>query len=101
MTARRRGRYGPRPPGAVIVARPTGRTMTMLTLAGETFHVRVDGPADAPALILSNSLSSDLSMWDDQVPAWARRYRVIRYDHRGHGASVAPAGAYSFDQLGR
>jgi 3-oxoadipate enol-lactonase len=76
-------------------------TMTMLTIQGETFHVRVDGPADAPALMLSNSLSSDLSMWDDQVPAWSRRYRVIRYDHRGHGASAAPRAEYGFDQLGR
>ena len=75
--------------------------MTMLTIGGETFHVRIDGADDSPALMLCNSLSSDLSMWDDHIPAWAERYRVIRYDHRGHGASVAPAGDYSFDQLGR
>jgi 3-oxoadipate enol-lactonase len=75
--------------------------MTMLTVGGERFHVRIDGAEDAPALMLSNSLSSDLSMWDDQVPSWAKRFRVIRYDHRGHGASAAPAGPYSLDQLGR
>jgi 3-oxoadipate enol-lactonase len=75
--------------------------MPVLSIAGEPFSVRIDGPDDAPPLLLSNSLSSDLSMWDDQVPAWSNSFRVIRYDQRGHGGSVVSAKPYSIDQLGR
>ncbi len=62
---------------------------------------RYDGPADAPVLLLSNSLGTDMSMWEPQMAAWTASYRVLRYDQRGHGASDAPAGAYSLDRLGR
>jgi len=75
--------------------------MPAVTVDGEEFHVRIDGPGDGPALLLSNSLSSDLSMWDDQVPVWARRFRVIRYDQRGHGGSVVSPPPYTMDRLGR
>ncbi|MDB5420431.1 MAG: 3-oxoadipate enol-lactonase [Brevundimonas sp.] len=60
-----------------------------------------DGPDDAPVLLLSNSLGTDLEMWAPQIEAWTRTFRVLRYDQRGHGASDAPAGAYSMDRLGR
>jgi 3-oxoadipate enol-lactonase len=58
-----------------------------------------DGPADAPVVVLSNSLGASRAMWDPQVPALAERYRVITYDTRGHGSSPAPAGPYSVDDL--
>lgn len=74
--------------------------MPIVELRGEPFHVRVDGPEAAPALLLSNSLSSDLSMWDDQVPQWAKTFRVVRYDARGHGRSVVSPGPYTIAQLG-
>ncbi|MEU3479882.1 3-oxoadipate enol-lactonase [Streptomyces sp. NPDC033753] len=54
-------------------------------------HHRTDGPADAPVLILGPSLGTSLAVWDAQVPALARRHRVIRYDLPGHGAT--PRGA--------
>jgi len=73
--------------------------MPVVQLRGEPFAIRIDGADDAPALLLSNSLSSDLSMWDDQVPQWSRRYRVVRYDSRGHGRSTAPPGPYTMGQL--
>lgn len=60
-----------------------------------------DGPQDAPLLILSNSLGTDMDMWKPQMAAFAARFRVLRYDQRGHGRSGAPAGAYSMDRLGR
>jgi len=66
--------------------------MPMLNVRGEPFNIEIDGPADAPPLLLSNSLSSDLSMWDDQIPAWAARFPVARYDQREHGRSVVPPG---------
>ncbi|WP_407700582.1 3-oxoadipate enol-lactonase [Steroidobacter gossypii] len=62
---------------------------------------RIDGPADRPVLILSNSIGTSLHMWDGQIDALARNYRVVRYDTRGHGKSGAPLGAYSLDRLGR
>ena len=61
---------------------------------------RFDGPDDAPVLLLSNSLGTDLSMWEPQLARWSRSYRVLRYDQRGHGASDAPGGGYSMDRLG-
>lgn len=60
---------------------------------------RFDGPSDAPVVMLSNSLSSNLSMWDDQIAALAVKYRVLRYDQRGHGQSAVTPGPYSFDLL--
>ena len=62
-------------------------------------HHQVDGPAGAPAILLSNSLGTTLAMWDAQVPALAERYRVIRYDTRGHGRSSVPPGPYHIDDL--
>ncbi|CAP44883.1 3-oxoadipate enol-lactonase [Bordetella petrii] len=66
-------------------------------------HVRlyyvIDGPADAPVLVLSNSLGTCADMWARQVPALSRHFRVLRYDTRGHGKSSVPAGEYSFAQL--
>jgi 3-oxoadipate enol-lactonase len=59
----------------------------------------VDGPADAPVVVLSNSLGADRGMWNPQVPALAERYRVVTYDTRGHGQSPAPAGPYTIDDL--
>jgi len=63
-------------------------------------HYTVDGPDDAPVLILGSSLGSTGAMWDPQVPALAARFRVVRYDHRGHGGSPVPPGPYSLDDLG-
>ena len=57
------------------------------------------GPADAPVVVLSNSLGATRAMWDPQVPALAERYRVLTYDTRGHGDSPAPAGPYTLDDL--
>lgn len=59
----------------------------------------VDGPEDAPVLVLSNSLGATRAMWDPQVPVLAERYRVVTYDGRGHGTSPAPAGPYTLDDL--
>lgn len=65
------------------------------------FRVAVDGDAAAPALILSNSLGTTLEMWDPQVAAFSKSHRLIRYDTRGHGGSLATPGPYSFDDLGQ
>lgn len=74
---------------------------TFVDADGVRIRYRVDGPAGAPVLVLSNSLGTDLSMWDPQLPDLARSYRVLRYDARGHGGSGVAPGPYSIDQLGR
>jgi 3-oxoadipate enol-lactonase len=68
---------------------------------GVRIAYRFDGEPDKPVLLLSNSIGTDLHMWDGQVPALTEHFRVLRYDARGHGASDAPGGAYSLDRLGR
>ena len=64
-------------------------------------HYRQDGPLDGPPLLMINSLGADLSMWEPQVPALAERFRMIRYDARGHGRSPVPPGRYALADLGR
>ena len=75
--------------------------MPMIDADGCPIYVEVEGPAGAPVLMLSNSLGTDLHMWDDQMPAWSKDFRVVRYDRRGHGKSGATPGPYSFDLFGR
>jgi 3-oxoadipate enol-lactonase len=65
---------------------------------GSTFNCRIDG-AHGPWVMLSHGLATDLTMWDELTGALKDRYRVLRYDARGHGASAAPAGDYSLDLL--
>lgn len=66
---------------------------------GIEMHYTLDGPAGAPVVTLSHSLATDLSMWDPQMEALRARYRVLRYDTRGHGGTDAPAAAYTLEQL--
>ena len=66
---------------------------------GITVNYTLDGPPQAPVVTLSHSLATDLSMWDPQMATLTARYRVLRYDTRGHGGTDAPAGAYTLDQL--
>jgi 3-oxoadipate enol-lactonase len=63
-------------------------------------HHVVEGPPNAAALVLSNSLGSTLDVWDRQITALVPHLRVIRYDLRGHGASPVPPGPYDIEDLG-
>ncbi|MFC3458160.1 3-oxoadipate enol-lactonase [Massilia haematophila] len=74
--------------------------MTSISVNGVTLHVRCDGDRKRPAVVLSNSLGTDFSMWDAQAAVLATRFHVLRYDTRGHGASSAPRGPYTIAQLG-
>src|SRR5690348_10342279 len=65
---------------------------------GININYRIDGEA-GEWLVLSNSLATDLSMWDAQAREFSGTHRVLRYDQRGHGRTEAPAGRYSFDIL--
>jgi 3-oxoadipate enol-lactonase len=65
----------------------------------------VDGPEDAPVLVLGNPIGTNRDVWSHQLPALSRYFRVLRYEPRGHGApgaqSPAPPGPYTIDDLGR
>lgn len=68
-------------------------------LGDRSVRYDVRGQPDADVLVLSNSLGTDLGMWDDQVDALASRWRVVRYDTRGHGGSSVPPGPYTIAEL--
>jgi 3-oxoadipate enol-lactonase len=64
-------------------------------------HYELSGRGTSPVVVLSNSLGTNFSMWDAQAPELSKKWRVLRYDTRGHGQSLATSGPYSVDQLGR
>jgi 3-oxoadipate enol-lactonase len=73
--------------------------MPFADLHSARIHYETAGSADAPVLVLSNSLGADLSMWEPQVARFARHFRLLRYDTRGHGESEVTPGPYSIAQL--
>lgn len=66
---------------------------------GFMMNYALEGPAEAPVVVMSHSLGVSLSLWDQQVLPLAKNYRVLRYDARGHGGSEAPGDAYSMNDL--
>ncbi len=74
--------------------------MPQMTSNDASIHYRLEGPAGAPVLLLSNSLGTTLDMWEPQSAAFAAHFRVLRYDTRGHGGSTESPGPYSIAQLG-
>ena len=75
--------------------------LAVTTSDGCRLAYRFDGTGDNPVLLLSNSIGTDLTMWDSQIEALSKHFRVLRYDSRGHGSSDVPVGPYSMDRLGR
>lgn len=75
--------------------------MPVIDADGCKLHIEVEGPESASALMLSNSLGTDLHLWDDQVPVWSRHFRVVRYDRRGHGKSGVAPGPANMERYGR
>lgn len=66
---------------------------------GSRIHYHLDGKVGAPVLVLSNSLGTNLTLWEPQIPSLSSRMRVLRYDGRGHGKSPASPGEYTIDLL--
>jgi len=66
---------------------------------GIEINYELSGEDGDPVVVLSHSLGSNLDMWDPQMEPLRRRYRVLRYDMRGHGKTQAPSPPYSFDLL--
>lgn len=75
--------------------------MAYASVDGTDLHYRMDGTRGAPVLVLSNSLGTDLSMWEPQMAALRPHFCVVRYDTRGHGQSGVPPGPYDIGMLGR
>jgi 3-oxoadipate enol-lactonase len=74
--------------------------MPILKSGDACIHYALEGPAESPVLVFSNSLGANFSMWDAQVPELRKKLRVLRYDTRGHGQSSSTPGPYSIEQLG-
>ena len=62
-------------------------------------NVNYEIAGDGPWVTLSHSLACNLAMWDEQMPALTARYKVLRYDTRGHGGTDAPDGPYTLEQM--
>ena len=75
--------------------------MPFAQLEDVRIHYDLAGPANAPALVFSNSLGENFSMWDPQMPVFQTAFRVLRYDTRGHGQSSVTPGPYTIEQLAR
>jgi len=75
--------------------------MPMIDADGCLLNVSVEGRDGGPTLVLSNSLGTNMQMWEPQMKAFTQLFRVIRYDRRGHGKSNVPPGPYSMERFGR
>src|ERR1700729_103073 len=75
--------------------------MPMIDADGCLLNVSVEGRDGGPTVMLSNSLGCTMRMWEPQMPALTRLFRVIRYDRRGHGKFAVPPGPYSMERFGR
>ncbi|WP_286751032.1 3-oxoadipate enol-lactonase [Pseudomonas sp. UBA2522] len=74
--------------------------MPTLQLADGDLNYQLEGPPGAPVVVLSNSLGTDLHMWNAQMVAFTEHFQVLRYDTRGHGRSLVSEGPYGIEQLG-
>lgn len=74
--------------------------MPFLTIENARMYYRLEGKPGLPVLVLSHSIGTDQGMWEPQIGDLIQYFQVLRYDTRGHGASDAPAGGYSVEQLG-
>jgi 3-oxoadipate enol-lactonase len=68
---------------------------------GCPIHVVIEGPENAPVLMLSNSLGTTHAMWQPQLEAFKQHFRLVRFDRRGHGGSGVPKGPYTMEGLAR
>ncbi len=71
-----------------------------ITVKDIQVNYEMSGKVDGPMVVMSHSLACNLNMWDSQVRALEKEFRILRYDTRGHGLSDAPEGPYTLDMLG-
>lgn len=75
--------------------------MAFAELNGLHMRYEFSGLETGPVLVFSHPLGTDLTMWNGQAADFGNKFRVLRYDKRGHGGSSSPAGPYTIDQMGR
>lgn len=75
--------------------------MSFVDITDGRIHYRFDGDAKSPVLVLSNSLGTDLGIWDSQAATLSQNFRVLRYDSRGQGGSLVTPAPYTIERLGR
>lgn len=75
--------------------------MPMIDADGCLLNVSVEGRDSGPTIMLSSSLGTTMHMWEPQMAALTKLFRVVRYDRRGHGKSGVPAGPYSMERFGK
>lgn len=68
-----------------------------MTVNGVMLHYQLEGPQHLPLMVFSNSLGTDLRVWEPLLPLLAPHYRFLRYDKRGHGLSACPPAPYQLD----
>ena len=73
--------------------------MPIARINGTDINFSWEGDDSLPVLILSNSLTTSLSLWDEQVSTFVEHFRVLRYDNRGHGLSSSSLGEYSLEDI--
>ena len=79
---------------------PPGKTMIVHSADGTRLHTEVFGPADGYPIVLAHGITCSLRVWHEQINELSGDFRVIAYDHRGHGRSGVPGGkSYSLDHL--
>jgi pimeloyl-ACP methyl ester carboxylesterase len=86
---------------AAAAALPRGRAVSVRSKDGIRLHAEVFGPEDGYPIVLAHGITCAIRVWAYQIADLANDYRVIAYDHRGHGRSAVPSGrrAYSLDHL--
>jgi 3-oxoadipate enol-lactonase len=75
--------------------------MPILKSGEARIHYVLEGQSGSPVLMFSNSLGANYSMWDPQAREFHKKFRLLRYDTRGHGQSSATPGPYSIEQLAK
>ncbi|MDV3126722.1 alpha/beta hydrolase [Mycobacterium sp. 21AC1] len=75
---------------------PPGRTIDIRAADGARLHAQVFGPEDGPPIVLAHGITCAISVWAHQIADLAEDYRVIAYDHRGHGRSETPRGRHRY-----
>jgi 3-oxoadipate enol-lactonase len=72
--------------------------MPIIQTKSTTIHFQLEGKRDAPTIVFSNSLGTDLTLWDGQMADLSKNFQILRYDTRGHGKSGVPEGFYTIEQ---
>jgi 3-oxoadipate enol-lactonase len=75
--------------------------MPFVRLGKARINYLLEGPAGAPVLVFSNSLGTNYAMWDGQAIELQKKFRILRYDTRGHGESAVTPGPYSIEMLAK